>query len=109
MDDGRWRASGAVKGSVDGAWRGEGIQYSTMEAYHTAALLSELDVQAKACRSGGGAAERLQTSGGHLVEAAEIEERERGQAAQCSHTHVCHLAAAVAEVESLQRSAVAHR
>jgi hypothetical protein len=80
-----------------------------MEAYHTAALLSELDVQATACRSGGGAAERLQTSGGHLVEAAEIEERERGQAAQCSHTHVCHLAAAVAEVESLQRSAVAHR
>jgi hypothetical protein len=41
-----------------------------MEGYHGAALLSELDVQA---RGGGGAAERLHASCRHLVAAAEIE------------------------------------
>jgi hypothetical protein len=56
--------------------------------YHAAALLSELDVQA---RGGGGAAERLHASCRHLAAGGEIEEGERGQAAQCAYPVVCDL------------------
>jgi hypothetical protein len=61
----------------------DGVQYSTMEGYHGAALLSELDAQA---RGGGGAAERLHASCRHLVAEAEVESklvesRKRGAAA----------------------------
>jgi hypothetical protein len=47
----------------------DGVQYSTMEGYHAAALLSELDAQA---RGGGGAAERLHASGRHVVAENEV-------------------------------------
>ena len=48
----------------------DGVQYSTMEGYHAAALLSELDdVQA---RGGGGAAERLHASCRHVEAVAEV-------------------------------------
>ena len=47
----------------------DGVQYSTMEDYDAAALLSELNVQA---RGGGGAAERLHASCRHLVAVAEV-------------------------------------
>jgi hypothetical protein len=51
-----------------------GVQYSTMEGYHDAALPVELDVQV---RGGGGVAERLHASCRHLVAGAEVERRER--------------------------------
>jgi hypothetical protein len=50
----------------------DGVQYSSMEGYRAAALLSELDVQA---RGGGAAAERLHASGRHLAAAAEVHGR----------------------------------
>jgi hypothetical protein len=59
------------------------------------------------CRGGGGAAERLHASCRHRVAEAEVEGRERRQAAQSSHPHVGHLVAA-AEVERLERMEAAH-
>ena len=53
------------------AWgvKRDGVQYSTMEGYHAAALLLACDAQA---RGDGGVAERLHASCRHLVAVAEV-------------------------------------
>jgi hypothetical protein len=71
-------AGSDCRGAVGGRWDGRvekpkgwvGGVGSTMEGYHDAALLSELDVQV---RGGGGAAERLHASCRHVAADAEVE------------------------------------